>query len=267
LRIKPSVQPWVSRIVRLGYLAKGVIYMSMGALAMRVAFGMRGGRLTDPSGILLQILRQPFGTALLTITGVGIVGYAGYYLFEAIADLRRKGGGVRGWLERSLTIVKAFAYGTIGVQALAIVFAGDRPRSNPEQQAGAVMDFPLGWILLALIGAGVAIYGVTQIRMAWQGRADEDIDVTRVRREAAWVLPLGRAGTAARGVILVMMGSGLALAGARERPSHADGSREVLAALASINPWLLGAMGTGLLCFGLYQLFHARYARLPLRDA
>jgi hypothetical protein len=60
LRIKPSVQPWVSRIVRLGYLAKGVIYMSMGALAMRVAFGMRGGRLTDPSGILLQILRQPF---------------------------------------------------------------------------------------------------------------------------------------------------------------------------------------------------------------
>jgi hypothetical protein len=174
---------------------------------------------------------------------------------------------VRGWLERSLTIVKAFAYGTIGVQALAIVFAGDRPRSNPEQQAGAVMDFPLGWILLALIGAGVAIYGVTQIRMAWQGRADEDIDVTRVRREAAWVLPLGRAGTAARGVILVMMGSGLALAGARERPSHADGYREVLLAFASVNPWLLGAMGTGLLCFGLYQLFHARYARLPLRDA
>src|SRR5689334_10566015 len=96
VRINPAVQPRVSRLVRLGYLAKGVIYTSIGALAMRVAFGMRDGRLTDPSGILLQILRQPFGKALLTIIGVGIAGYAAYYLFEAIADLRQKGGGVRG---------------------------------------------------------------------------------------------------------------------------------------------------------------------------
>lgn len=267
LTISPAAQPWVSRIVRLGYLAKGVIYILIGVLAMRVAFGLRGGRLTEPGGVLLDILRQPFGVALVTITGIGIVGYAAYYLFEAFADLRNKGSGLEGWLDRSLTIVKSIAYGTIGVQALRLGLAGDRPRANPEQQAGAVMSFPLGWILLALIGAGIAIYGVAQIRMAWQGRADDDLDVTRVRREARWVLPLGRAGTAARGAILVMMGSGLALAGARERPSDADGYRDVLLLLASVNPWLLGAMGTGLLCFGLYQLCHARYARLPLRQA
>ena len=41
MRISSAAQPWVSRIVRLGYLAKGVIYTSIGALAMRVAFGMR----------------------------------------------------------------------------------------------------------------------------------------------------------------------------------------------------------------------------------
>src|SRR5687768_9545443 len=104
LRISPAAQPWVSRIVRLGYLAKGVIYILIGVLAMRVAFGMRGGRLTDPSGVLLEILRQPFGAGLVTITGIGILGYAAYYLFEAFADLRHKGGGLHGWLARSLTI-------------------------------------------------------------------------------------------------------------------------------------------------------------------
>ena len=267
LRINPAVQPWVSRLVRLGYLAKGVIYTSIGALAMRVAFGMRGGRLTDPAGVLLQILRQPFGIALLTIIGIGIVGYAGYYLFEAIADLRCKGGGVRGWRDRSLTIIKSIAYGTVGVQALRIVFAGDRPSSDPRYPANAVMHFPFGWVLLVLIGAGVATYGITQINMAWQGRADEDIDVTRVRREARWVLTLGRAGAAARGVILVMMGIALALAGANEKPSQAAGYRDVLSTLATTDPWLLAAMGSGLLCFGLYQLCHARYARLPLHHA
>jgi len=267
MRIAPAAQPWVSRIVRLGYLAKGVIYTSIGALAMRVAFGMRGGRLTDPSGILLQILRRPFGLALLTIIGVGIVGYAAYYLFEAIADLRHKGGGMRGWRARSLTIIKSVVYGTVGVQALRIVLAGDRPSSNPDYPASMVMHFPFGWALLVLIGAGVAIYGIGQINMAWHARPDDDIDVARLRREAGWVLTLGRAGTAARGVILVMMGIALAMAGADGRPSEAAGYRDILTTLAATDPWLLAAIGLGLLCFGLYQLCHARYARLPFHHA
>lgn len=265
--INPEVQPWISRLVRLGYVAKGIIYTSIGALAIRVAFGMRGGRLTDPSGVLLQILRQPFGLALLTIIGFGIAGYAAYYLFEAIADLRSKGGGVRGWGDRSLTIIKSVAYGTIGVQALRLVFAGDRPSSDPDGKASEVMHFPFGWMLLVVIGVGVSLYGISQVTMAWNGRADEDIDVTRVRREAHWLLALGRAGSAARGVILIMMGIALALAGGRRQPSYADGYRDVLSTLASTDPWLLGAAGAGLLCFGIYQLCHARYARLPLHHA
>ena len=255
---------WVSRIVRLGYLAKGLIYTLIGVLAMRVAFGMRGARLSDPAGILMHILRQPFGRIILTVIGVGIVGYALYYLVEAIADLRRKGGGVRGWIDRSLTIIKAIAYGTIGVQALMIVFLGGRPSGNTEDQAQAVMRLPLGSVLLVLIGIGIAIYGVTQLKMAWNGGVDEDIDVARVRREARWVLPLGRAGAAARGVILFMMGGALAWSGASRHAQDADGYREVLLAIAAINPWLLAATGGGLLCFGLYQLCHARYAKLAV---
>lgn len=261
---KKAALPWVSRVVRLGYLAKGLIYTLIGVLAMRVGFGMSGARIADQNTVLLQLLRQPFGLVLLTVIGVGIVGYAAYYLFEAIADLRGKGGGVRGWIDRSLTIIKACAYGTIGVQALRIVFLGDRPRGDAEDQARTVMQFPLGWLLLVLIGIGMAVYGFTQLKMAWDGRCDEDIDAARVRREASWIMPLGRAGAAARGVILILMGGGLAWSGVSERPSDADGYRDVLLSLASINSWLLAAMGAGLLCFGLYQLCHARYAKLAL---
>jgi hypothetical protein len=262
--VRPSAHPWVSRVVRLGYLAKGLIYSLIGVLALRVAFGLRGGRITDPSGVLLQLLRQPFGLLLLAAIGIGIVGYAAYYLFEAIADLRGKGGGVRGWVDRSLTIIKAVAYGTIGVQALRIVFLGDAPRGDAEDQARMVMRFPLGSALLVLIGLGIAIYGVTQVKMAWDGGVDEDIDAARVRREARWILPLGRAGAAARGVILIVMGWTLSASGMRERPSDADGYREALWTIASVDPWLLAAMGAGLLSFGLYQLCHARFAKLAV---
>jgi hypothetical protein len=257
-------RPLVSRVVRLGYLAKGLIYCLIGVLALRVGLGLRGGRITDPSGVLSSLLRQPFGLVMLTAIGVGILGYCAYYVYEAIADTRRRGGGVRGWTSRSLTIIKAAAYGTIGVQAIRIVFFDDRPRDGTEKGASLLLQVPLGKWLLAAIGIGVAIYGLTQLQMVWRGGADDDIDVPRVRREAAWLLPLGRFGTATRSLILLAMGLTLAWSGFYQRAAFADGYREVLATIASFNPWALAAIGAGLLCFGVYQLGHARYVRLSV---
>lgn len=260
-----AVRPWVARIVRLGYLAKGLIYSLIGILALRVALGMRGGRLTDPSGVLRTLLSQPFGRITLAVIGIGIVGYAAYYIFEAAADLRRRGGGARGWADRALTTIKAAVYGAIGVQALLVVLFDRRPIDRTEQGAGTVMQLPLGpWLLIA-IGIGVAVYGIGQLRMAWRGGVDDDINAAQVRREAPWILPLGRFGIAARSMILIVMGTTFARSGWRERAADADGYREALRAIASFDPWLLAAMGAGLLCFGVYQLSHARYARLALR--
>jgi len=252
----------LSRVVKLGYLAKGVIYSLMGILALRVGLGLRGGRITDPSGVLVSLLRQPFGRIMLMAVGIGILGYSAYYIFEALADTRRRGGGTRGWSSRALTLIKAAAYGTIGVQALRLTFFNDRPRDGTEQGARLLLQLPAGNWLLVAIGIGVAIYGITQLKMVWRGSADDDIDVSRVRREAAWLLPLGRFGTAARGVILMVMGWTLASAGVFARAAFAEGYREVLATIATIDPWALSAMGAGLLSFGVYQLGHARYARL-----
>jgi len=263
-KVPSSVRQWVSRLVRLGYLAKGLIYLLIGVLALRVALGMTGGKLTDASGILLTLLQQPFGRAMLAVIGIGIVAYAAYYLFEAIADLRQQGGGVRGWFHRLLTMIKAGVYGVIGVEALNIVVFGGGGGGDAEDNARMVMRFPLGEVLIVLIGIGVAIYGFTQLQMAWDGRADDDLDVSRVRREAAWLLPFGRIGTAARSVILIVMGGTLLWSGVKDRPSSADGYSEVLAMIASINPWLLAAMGAGLMCFGVYQLCHARFAKLAV---
>ena len=258
------MRPWVGRVVRLGYLAKGIIYSLIGVLAIRLALGMGGGRLTDPSGVLRTILSQRFGRLMLAIIGIGIVGYAAYYIFEAVADVRRRGGGRRGWTDRGLTIIKAAVYGLVGVQALQVVFFDRLPRDRTEDGAGTVMQFPMGEWLLIAIGVGVAFYGFTQLRMAWRGGVDDEIAVARVRREAPWILPLGRFGIAARSVIIMLMGATFARSGWRGRASDADGYREALRTVASFDPWLLTAIGAGLLAFGVYQLCHARYARIAV---
>ena len=40
--------PWIDRIARAGYVAKGVVYAAIGVLAMREALGL-GGTTTDPA--------------------------------------------------------------------------------------------------------------------------------------------------------------------------------------------------------------------------
>ena len=259
-----AVKPWVSRLVKVGYAAKGVIYSFIGVLALRVALGMQGGRLTDPSGVLRTLLSQPFGRVMLAVIGFGIVGYATYYIFEALADLRRRGGHARGWMDRGLTMIKAAVYGAVGIQALMVVFFDRMPTDRTEQSAGTVMRFPMGEWLLIVIGVGVVIYGISQLRMVWRGGVDDDIDVSRVRREAGWILPLGRFGIAARSVIIMLMGAAFARSGWRGRAADADGYREALRTVASFDTWLLVAIGAGLLAFGIYQLCHARYAKIAI---
>lgn len=259
-----DLSPWVLRVVRLGFLAKGLIYSLIGILAFQMAIGLSGGRIVDSSGVLRTLLGQPFGLIMLAVISFGILGYAAYYLFEAVMDTRHRGGGLNGWTHRTLTIIKAVAYGTIGVEALRLMLGDRSAAGGPEKTASTVMLFPLGAWFLVLVGLGIAIYGVMQLRMTWSGKFDDDLDEARVRREASWLLTIGRLGIGARSIILMLMGLTLAWAGVKHRPSIADGYRESLMTLffQPFGGWILAAVGGGLFLFGVFQLAHVKYVRI-----
>ncbi|MGI9077232.1 MAG: DUF1206 domain-containing protein, partial [Gemmatimonadaceae bacterium] len=50
--------PWIEGLARVGYAAKGVVYLVIGLLAAKAAFGP-GGRTTDQHGAIRSILAQP----------------------------------------------------------------------------------------------------------------------------------------------------------------------------------------------------------------
>ena len=54
-----QASPWLGRLARLGYVAKGAVYVAIGFLALREALGA-GGRTTDPTGAMQSIGLQPF---------------------------------------------------------------------------------------------------------------------------------------------------------------------------------------------------------------
>jgi hypothetical protein len=253
------IKPWVRRFVRIGYAAKGVIYFLIGILALRLAFG-EGGRLTDQNGILHTIVRQPFGTILLSTIGVGLLAYSAWEIVRALLDRSS-----RGWADRALSIIKAFVYGAIGFHGIRLLFGDSARANNPDDLARTAMRLPLGEIVLALIGAGVAVYGVVQIMHAWKAEFDDDLDEYRVRRDGShWVLTVGRAGIGSRGVILVLMGAAFVRAALSGQPAAAKGIPEALATVFAqqYGSLLLAAVAAGVMCYGIFQLLHARYARV-----
>jgi hypothetical protein len=263
-RTSAELRPWVRRAVRVGYAAKGTIYLLIGTLAIRLAMGL-GGELTDSSGALRTIVEQPFGMAMLLIVGVGILAYAGWEITEGIADPKRKGSDAGGLMSRALTVLKGLVYGLIGVQALRMVMGAGVSSRDADDYARTAMQFPLGGALLVAIGLGMAAYGISQVVDAWKARVGEDLDAGQLRREGgAWLLNVGRAGIGARGIILVLIGGALARAGFDERPSEASSMPEAMWTLFSqpYGRWLLASVAAGLICYGLFQVLHARYARL-----
>lgn len=253
----------VEGLVRLGYLAKALVYILVGVLAFRVAAGVAGGRLTDPHGSLYVVLSQPFGTAILFAVAVGLLTYAGWRIVGAMLGWRRhRKEGVGG---RVLTIIRALVYGTVGVQGMKLALGLRGGDSGPQPLVRAALRWPFGEWMILLAGIGVGIYGIVEIKDALAGRLEPDLDAGSLRRRAGeWAVNLARAGIIARGVLLVLLAAGVIRAALERRASEAGGLDESLVILNTMpqGTLLLGAAAAGVLAYGVYQLLHARYAEV-----
>src|SRR6476646_6686838 len=84
-----QASPWVVRLGRFGFAAKGLVYAIVGGLAAQAAIGA-GGETTDTRGALIWIVQAPFGRFLLGTVGIGLAGYALWRFVQAIADTENK---------------------------------------------------------------------------------------------------------------------------------------------------------------------------------
>ena len=102
------------RLGRLGYAAKGTVYVVMGLLATEAALGI-GGRATDSHGALRTIGEAPFGKIALFIVMIGLFGYAAWRLTSAVTDAERRGGDASGIALRIADAARGVAYGVLAI--------------------------------------------------------------------------------------------------------------------------------------------------------
>ena len=95
-----KASPWIVRLGRFGLVAKGVVYLIIGALAIQAAFGT-GGEVTDRDGALRAVLRQPFGGVLLGLLAIGLLAYMLWRIVQAVANPEREPHDLKGSVKRA----------------------------------------------------------------------------------------------------------------------------------------------------------------------
>jgi hypothetical protein len=91
--------PWIEGLARIGYMAKGAVYVVIGFLALREALGI-GGETTGPSSAFRSIGSQPFGSIVVALLATGLAGYAVWKLVQGVMDPDEKGSDAHGTLRR-----------------------------------------------------------------------------------------------------------------------------------------------------------------------
>ena len=247
-------------LARAGFIARGVIYVLVGVLAVKVATG-HAGTTPDQKGALETIAHQPFGQVLLILVALGLGGYALWRMTRALLGHGPEDS------DRGFDRVAAFASGVVyaGLCALAVEIVSGSSSSGSES-AGGVLGWPGGTLLVGI--AGFALIGVAGYQ-AYRGVSKDFLadskDLLTVRYPACHAIEwLGAFGHLARAVVFGLVGVFLVKAAIEFDPRKAVGLDATLAKLAasSYGPFLLGIVAAGLMAFGVYSLTDARYRRI-----
>jgi hypothetical protein len=252
--------PWVERLARMGYAARGIVYVIVGIIAAQAAMGKRG--VADQQGVFGEILRRPGGKFMLGLLAMGLVGFAVWRFVEAGLDPERDGAG-----KRALFAVSGIVHVGLALSAarMALGSGGGSGSDGGASWTAKLMGAPGGRFLVAAVALGIAGYGVMQLVKAYKSEIDKRLDLSALNPEARrWAVRAGRAGMAARGVVFVVIGFFLLQAGRHENASETRGLGGALDALhdTAYGPWLLGLVALGLVGYGVTQLLKSRYRRI-----
>jgi hypothetical protein len=260
-----EVAPWVERLARVGYVAKAVLYGTIGILAAQAAFG-EGGRTTDTRGALRALLEAPYGRVMLIVVAVGLLGYTAWLFVRAVTDAERRGSGPKGIAMRLGDAIRGTAHGALALAAFRLARGeGDGGGGSAREWAAKAMDAPLGEGLLWATAAGIGGYGLYQIYRAVAAKLSRRLSIGELPpATAGWVIAVSRFGIGARGIVFCGIAYFLARAAAEHDPSKAGGVRESLRALAEIGRWPFAAVALGLVAYGIYELVNARYRRIQV---
>ena len=126
-----------------------------------------------------------------------------------------------------------------------------------------MLFIPGGPFVLGAVGVAIGIGGIVFVVMGLRRSFEKKMDIPRTPLGQA-VKILGIVGFVGKGLALCILAVLLLVAAVRVDPNAAGGLDAAVSGLLQLpyGPWLAAAIGVGLIVYGVFCMFRARYARI-----
>ena len=247
--------------VRGGLVGYGLLHLLVAWIAVRLVLTPADGSVTG-RGALAQLADDTPGRLTLFVMALGFAALVVWQLIAAAVgfhdrDTRRR------VLERLGALCRAAVWGYLAAITTELaVRGGGSGSASPRLTTGAVMSWPAGPWIVALVGAVVVGVGIGLAVVGWRtGFIDQLDDEARTRDRRVPIVVFGRVGYVAKGVALVVIGVLLVWGAWTHDPHKSAGLDGALYQLVG-GGWGSAAIiviAVGLTCFGLFLMARARH--------
>jgi Domain of Unknown Function (DUF1206) len=267
---------WGERAARTGIAARGLAFLVLAYLVVRIALGALGDGGTNKTasgpGVAQAVAAQTGGRVMLLILGIGLLLYALFLALDAVRHHDDQTDQWKRWLERVEPLFGCVLYILFGVYCIVRVFtnssSGQSARQSNRQQtqwSAEVLRWPAGWLWLGGLGVVLFVIAAVQLKRGVKRDFEDDLEVGRMGRRIRPIgTGLGLAGHVGRALMFGIVGwfvLGAAVENDPKKGKGVDGAARMLANSA-FGPTLLAVLAAGLAAFGLYQFVEAKYRKV-----
>jgi hypothetical protein len=259
-----SQHPAIVKLGRVGWLAKGVVYLLAGGLALIVvarSFGWStpatASNEASPTGAIKEVAHTGAGPLLLVLLALGMFVYAVWRLASALMP---GSTDAEGTATRIGYFVSAVIYTTFGLTAISLARS---PRANADGNqkvtditSGLMKNSAGRWLIgiVGLIAIGAGLYHIVQ---GLKGDVTKDVDMSGMSAERARITRgLGAIGEVGRGIAIAVIGFFLMRAAITFNATEATGLDGALRrfALYSWGQLLVAVVAIGFVAYGVFCL-------------
>ncbi|MCA1841008.1 MAG: DUF1206 domain-containing protein [Actinomycetota bacterium] len=265
-----DAERWLGRLGRFGLAARGVVYILIGWLALKIANG-HPGQQADRQGALHALVSKPFGKIVLIAVAAGFIGYAAWRLADAFLgatqDKKTK------WPVRFTKAVRGLLYVWFAFGASKIAMSNQGGNSSNQQahrSSAQLLHLPAGKWIVMLLGISFIAAGLYNGVRAVTGKFFKDMKEQQMGELIKRILRVvGTGGFLARMVAFGLIGLFYIRSGLARDPNQAIGIDGALKKVLSQSHGglLLSVVAIGLAAFGIFSLAQSKYRSTDVEAA
>lgn len=261
----------IKSIARIGFIAKGLIYCLIGILAFMSAFEVGGqtNKSTRKSAIFATVQHLPAGKPILILLTAGLLCYSFWRAVQFFNDTENKGSDFKGFCKRLRYLFSCIVYLSFAAVAFKTLRNDNQNKGSSGNQkiVSALINKPFGQPLVFIVASIIASIGIYQIFYGISKKYKKHINTLNLQSGAAkYLLISGVAGYVSRGIVWLVIAWLMFRAALHVNAREAGDTTTAFDFLerSSYGSYLLGALASGLILYGIFNFVRARYEKFNI---